>query len=265
MYIHENRAKRGIKSNNNSALYDKIIEIIDNGDSIEYNKIFETDNEIEAYEFEYNTINEIGLCNLCNITKDFLKTSLSDRVKEGMSKSIKWKKSIEYKRSEERREYYREINKGHRNPRYGKINTKEHMDSIKKSLIGIPKSEEHRKKISDAIAGIERSPETRLKLSDSLRKSEKFQNAVKSEEFRNKQRQSTQKRHDNSITYIFEYNGLEIRHNGALSKMALDYEITFYHLKRLRYGEVEEYNGWRFIEMINNSFKSKSYKKMSNI
>ena len=256
MYIHEDRARKGIKSNNNSALYYKIIDIIEVGESIEYDKIFETDNEVDAYEFEYSTIDSIGIENLCNITKDFLKTSLSERVKIGLSKSSKWKEVLEYKKSKELKDYYREINTGSRNPRYGKKNTKEHMDSIKKSLIGIPKSKEHRKKISEAITGIERSSETKSKLSESLKKSEKFQNVVKSEDFRNKHKESTQKRHNESIIYIFDYNGLEIRHNGALKKMALEYEITFYHLRRLRYGQVEEYNGWRFIEMINNSFRT---------
>ena len=37
--------------------------------------------------------------------------------------------------------------------------------------------------------------------------------------------------------------------------MAEDYNISFTYLKKLRYGEIEEYKGWKFISMENKSFK----------
>lgn len=254
MFIHEKRARKGIKSNNNSSLFEKIQSIIKSG-NIEYNKIFETDDECEAYKFEVETIEKFGLDNLCNLTKDYLKTSVSDMVKAALSKSEKWKEVQVKKKSTETREYYRKINTGESNPRYGKKNTEEHMNTIKNSLIGIPKSEEHRKKIGDAIRGIVRSDEFKQKLSESLKKSTKLKEVTQSEEFKNKHRKNAKKRHTELITYYFEYNGDIITHKGGLKNMATEYEISFYQLKRLRYGIIDEYNGWKFLSIENNSFK----------
>jgi hypothetical protein len=253
MFIHEKRARKNIKSNNNSSLFEKIFSIIFNNESIEYKKIFETDNECEAYKFEYETIEKIGLQNLCNLTKDYLKTSVSDRVKEGLSKSEKFKSVLELKRTLGVRQYYKEINLGEKNPRFGKKNTEEHMIAIKNSLIGVPKSEEHKNKISDALKGIKRSDDTKNKVSESLKKSTKFQEKVHSEEFRNTHRINTKKRHDELITYYFEYNGDEVIHKGGLQNMEENYDISFNTLRKLRYGKLEEWNGWRFIKMTNNS------------
>lgn len=58
-----------------------------------------------------------------------------------------------------------------------------------------------------------------------------------------------------TITYYFEYNGDIITHKGGLKNMATEYEISFYQLKRLRYGIIDEYNGWKFLSIENNSFK----------
>ncbi len=253
MYVHEQRAIKGIKSNNNSALFNKINEILKLDQKIEYTKIFETDDELEAYRIEYEKIDEIGLDNLCNLTKDYLKTSVSDMVKIGLKKSEKWKEAIENKKSDETREYYRIINTGEKNPRYGKKNTNGHMECIKKSLIGVPKSLEHRDKISKALTGIKRSDEYKNKLSESLRNSEKLKEVTQSIEFRNKHKYNTTKRHEELITYYFEYNGNIIIHKGGLKNMADKYEITFYNLKRLRYGIITEYKGWKFISMDNKS------------
>jgi hypothetical protein len=257
MFVHEKRALRGIKSNNNTALFKKIQSIIESENKIEYNKIFETDDECEAYKFESETIEQMGLDNLCNLTKNYLKTSLSERVKVGLSKSKKWIEVLENKKSLEMREYYKMINTGENNPRYGKNNTEEHMIAIKNSLIGIPKSEEHKKKIADAIRGISRSDEFKQKVSESLRNSTKFKEVTQSEEFKNKHRQNAKKRHKELITYYFEYNGDIIIHNGGLKDMSLTHDISLYYLKKLRYGEIEEYKGWKFILLDNKSFKQK--------
>lgn len=146
MYIHEQKFRKGIKSNNNTSLFEKIKSIIESGNSIEYKKIFETDIETDAYKVEVETIENLGIDNICNLTTSYLKSNLSDIVKTSLKKSLKFKESLDKKRTEEIREYYRSINMGEKNPRYGKKNTIEHMESIKKSLIGVPKTEEHRKK-----------------------------------------------------------------------------------------------------------------------
>ena len=255
MFIHEKRAIKGIKSNNNSALYEKIKSILDDNKKIEYNKIFETDDECEAYKFEFETIENIGIENLCNLTKDWVKTSVSERVKIGISKSTKFKDAINNKKSIETREYYRKINTGENNPRYGKKNTVDHMTAIKNSLIGVSKSDEHKEKISKSLKGLERSDETKKKLSESLKKSTKFKEVVNSEDFKNKHKENTKKRHDELMTYYFEYLGETIVHKGGLKNMSEKYNISHHILKKLRYGVIGEYKGWKFISFENLSFK----------
>jgi hypothetical protein len=249
MYIHEKKALKGIKSNNNSSLFEKILSVIKSSSEIEYQKIFETDDECLAYKIEYETIDSFGLENLCNLTKDYIKTSVSQMVKNSLSKSEKWANVIQYKKSKQSREHYRQMNLGEKNPRYGKHNTIEHMNAIKKSLVGIPKSDEHKKKISDAITGIKRSKETKIKLSESLKNSSKFKEKVQSENFKQKHRENTKKRHDELITYVFECDGVLINHKGGLKNLSLIYDISFYYLKKLRYGEIDNHKGWKFISM----------------
>jgi uncharacterized protein YcbK (DUF882 family) len=256
MFIHEKRTRKGIKPNNNTALFEKIKTIIENGAEVEYSKIFETDDEIEAYKFEFEKIEEIGIDNLCNLTKDYLRTSVSDMVKIALKKSKKWKESQMRKKSIETREYYRSINTGENNPRYGKTNTEQHMNAIKRSLIGVAKSDEHKKKISESLKGIIRSDEFKKKISDSLRNSSNFKEATQSEEFRNKHKKNAKKRHDDLITYYFEFNGDIIIHKGGLKNMSDKYNISYYYLKKLRYGQIIEYNGWKFISLENMSFKT---------
>ena len=104
---------------------------------------------------------------------------------------------------------------------------------------------------------LKRSDETKLKLSNSLKSSKKFQDVVKSEEFKNKHRDNTKKRHENLITYVFKHFDEIIIHKGGLKNMSNNYDISFYQLKRLRYGEIDEYNGWVFVSLQNDSFKKK--------
>jgi hypothetical protein len=250
MYIHEYRFRKGIKSNNNTSLFEKIKSIIESGNSIEYNKVFETDIEIDAYKIEFETIKSLGIDNLCNLTTDYLKSNLSEIVKTSLKKSIKFKESLDKKRTPEIREHYRLINTGEKNPRYGKKNTIDHMEAIRKSLLNVPKTEDHKKKISNALKNHIRSDEHKKKISHGLLKSEKFKNFVKSDKNRETQRRITQLRHDNSLIYIFTHNGKEIIHKGKLKNLE-ELGISFYYLKKLRYGEINEHNGWRFVSMGN--------------
>lgn len=251
MYIHEKRAKVGIKSNNNSALYEKILSILSIGDEIDYFKIYETDDEIDSYKIEVELIDKIGLDNLCNLTRDYLKTSVSEMVKNGLKKSEKFKKVIENKRSPEIREYYRIINTGENNHRYGKKNTPEHNEAIFNSLKDIPKSIEHRNKISNSLKRYKKTKKHLDNISKSLKNSENFKSVVKSEAFREKHRKISKKRHDEKITYYFKYNESIVIHKGGLKNMTEDYSISFYYLKKLRYGDIDEYKGWKFIKMEN--------------
>jgi len=253
MYIHEKRFNKGIKSNNNSSLYFKIKEIKENNLEILYEKVFFTDDEIQAYDKETEIIKEIGLENLTNLLEEhYLKTNLSDRVKEGLKKSKKFEKSQEYKKSDECRNYYREINLGEKNPRYGKTNTKEHMECIKKSLINIPKTEEHKNKIKQALLFYEKTEEHRNNISNGLKNSTLFYDIVKGNEFREVQKKSALKRSNSKIKYIFSFNEKIIEHYGGLEHMSDIYDISISILKNLRYGKIQEYNGWKFIELINN-------------
>lgn len=248
MFIHEKKFRKGIKSNNNTSLFEKIQSIINSGSEIEYNKIFETDNEIDAYRTEFETIMNLGIENLCNLTTDYLKSNLSEIVKMSLKKSTKFKESLDKKRTEEVREYYREINTGEKNPRYGKKNSLSHMDAIKKSLTNIPKTEEHRNKISNSLKNHIKSDNHRHNISEGLLKSDKFNKFVKSDENRENQRKRTQSRHDNSLIYVFMKDGEKIIHKGKLKNME-KYGISFYYLKKLRYGKIENHEGWKFVEM----------------
>ena len=80
-------------------VYGRILSILSIGDEIDYFKIYETDDEIDSYKIEVELIDKIGLDNLCNLTRDYLKTSVSEMVKNGLKKSEKFKKVIENKRS----------------------------------------------------------------------------------------------------------------------------------------------------------------------
>ena len=65
MYYHEMVAKSGKLYNKKLQTY--ILELLNLNYTIRYNKIFETDDELDAYEFETNRIESIGLPNLCNL------------------------------------------------------------------------------------------------------------------------------------------------------------------------------------------------------
>jgi hypothetical protein len=68
MFIHENRAKKQFPiKGENLKLRNKIHSIWKKDGKIKYNKIFFTDNSLEAYNKETNRILEIGIVNLCNL------------------------------------------------------------------------------------------------------------------------------------------------------------------------------------------------------
>jgi len=94
MYNHENVVRReGICSTNNYDLTNKIKNIINSGNDIEYKIFVEEIDEDAAYEIEKKKINEVGLDNLCNLTKGGRGCSGIERIREKQSKATKrrWK------------------------------------------------------------------------------------------------------------------------------------------------------------------------------
>ena len=81
MYVHENYVKRGRLPNGNKNLFEKIKEIKDLELNIIYTKVFETDDEKLAYEYENMLINKIGKENLCNVIDDKLLIGMCDNTK----------------------------------------------------------------------------------------------------------------------------------------------------------------------------------------
>ena len=67
MYKHEKYTLNNKLPNGNKSLFDKIKEIKMNNLDIIYKKVFETDDETLAYQFENKLINEVGIDNLCKI------------------------------------------------------------------------------------------------------------------------------------------------------------------------------------------------------
>lgn len=67
MYVHEQKAKRGIASNNNYKLFRKIKEILNTEMTINYVVIAENLTQEDALKLENTKIQEIGLNRLCNL------------------------------------------------------------------------------------------------------------------------------------------------------------------------------------------------------
>jgi hypothetical protein len=67
MYNHYYNTKKHKIPNGNFRLYEKIKSIIINEESIEYKIVFSSNNEKEAYDKEFQLIQEIGIDNLCNL------------------------------------------------------------------------------------------------------------------------------------------------------------------------------------------------------
>lgn len=67
MYSHYSNVKNHKIPNGNFRLYNKIKSIIGNGRSIDYKIIFSSENEKEAYDKEFQMIQEICIDNLCNL------------------------------------------------------------------------------------------------------------------------------------------------------------------------------------------------------
>jgi hypothetical protein len=87
MKKHVKLAKKDKISNGNTHLYNKIKSILISNDDVEYQIVYETDNEISAYEKEQELIIEHGLQNLCNMSMGY--NIITDEIKYKISSSIK--------------------------------------------------------------------------------------------------------------------------------------------------------------------------------
>jgi hypothetical protein len=67
MYVHQSNVRHGKSTHNNWELFREIKSIIDAGSSVKYNKVYHTDVENDAYDYEEKLIALYGLDNLCNI------------------------------------------------------------------------------------------------------------------------------------------------------------------------------------------------------
>jgi hypothetical protein len=250
MYIHEKRAKRGVKSNNNTALFDSICDILNKNLNIKYLKAFETDNEKEAYDFEFKEIQKFGLHNLTNISDTRLHQGISHNVKLGMANSVKWNNLKELYKSDDYKEKCRIANLGENNPFYGKkwnANQRTNIINANKRH----KSEEHKKKIGKAHKGKIVSKETRDKLSESLKNSKKFQEKIKSEEYRKKQSENNSgSNNNNAKTYMFiSPENTEYLIKGGFKIFCVDKQLSIGGMQRVAHGKSSSYKGWCVYEV----------------
>lgn len=136
MYSHYYNAKKHKIPNGNFRLYEKIKSIITNEKSIEYRILFQTDNEKEAYDKEFEFIQKIGIDNLCNLFLGYGKSYSGEKhwnfgrttpqdVKDKIRKS-----KLGDKHTEESKKKMSEKRQGERHPMFGK----HHTDSTRKQM-----------------------------------------------------------------------------------------------------------------------------------
>lgn len=249
MKKHENWVrKKGEDLTNNKYKFDRIKKIIDRGLSVITKKVFESDYEGECYTYEKKIIEEIGIDNLCNIFSPLDIKGVSQRSKEGLLKSEKNKKRLEYIKTHEYKENCRKRNLGENNPCFGKKWNENQENKIKEANRK-PKSEEHKKKISNSLKKYTKTEEHRKKISESLKNSE---NLKKSQDdvYRDKIRKKTiGSLNPNSKTYIFlnEVDGIfEVK--GFLRMFLKEKNITYYKFEKMKKERDFKFNGWTLLE-----------------
>lgn len=122
MYKHVKDVKLGkIPNKTNHKLFKKIREILDCGNAVVYEKLIETDQELEALALESAFIDFYGLDKLCNYLKSWFGIShkrKETRIKQSLAH--KGKKSYMYgiPKTEEQKRKNREAHLGENNYRY---------------------------------------------------------------------------------------------------------------------------------------------------
>lgn len=143
MYEHEKFIINNWKTYTNPQLKNKIRKILKENGFIHYVKVFETDSEQEAYDFETREIARIGRSNLCNLTDG------GDGFKGGT-----------FHHTEEHKRKISQLFKG-------KPKSEEHKQKLKQSKLNKPTmywkgkqfSREHKQKLSQARRSWKMSPE----------------------------------------------------------------------------------------------------------
>ncbi len=184
MFNHEKCVKRNEIPNKNKHLFYKIKEILTEGLSIKYKKVYDNLEEKEAWLKEIEEekrLKEIGvkLCNLvpCGCGGDTLsnhpdKVEIFRKIGEKRPKQLseKWKHNISVgltgrKASLETRKKLSISLTGEKNPMFGKTFSEEIRKKISDAGVGRVFSKETREKIGKAHKGKILSEETKLKLS----------------------------------------------------------------------------------------------------
>lgn len=212
MYKHEQYALNNKLPNGNKNLFDKIIEIKLNNLEIIYNKVLETEDEMEAYEFENKLINEIGIDKLCN--------SISNQVLIGIANNTKnsnwYYNSItdEYRLFKKEDEIPEGFLKGSpkttlaMNKWWNSLDKNKLEEYKQKMSNSLKKSQKHKIKVS--------SEEYKEKLSNALKNSENFKIYNKNRKKRGKYKESEKTLNrrkpsiliDDSNNIIMEFRGL---------------------------------------------------------
>jgi len=177
MYKHEEDVQKDrIPNGTNIYLGRKIKKILSLKMQIEYKKVFITEKRQEAFDTEVRMIAEIGLNNLCNLTKGgdcppcqtgYKHSEEAKRKIGDASRGNHYGLGIKF--SDETKRKMSESRKGKKNHFYGKNHseeTKKKISETKKSQ-KLNLSEEHKRKISEATKGRILSFETRRKISES--------------------------------------------------------------------------------------------------
>lgn len=140
MYYHEQVIRNGDLLSNEK-LDNKIRLLINEDIKIEYKKIYETDDEKEAYKQEEQEIKKIGLNNLCNLTDRNWPPIITEETKKKISMANNGRFASE--------EIKRKISESLK----GRKRSKEQIKKWKKSMKGYKHSEETKKKISEVLKG----------------------------------------------------------------------------------------------------------------
>jgi hypothetical protein len=253
MYLHQiTIIKYNYDLTRNKRKYDIIKNIINTGKDVICEKVFKSGSESECYEMEMEIVSRIGIENLTNIVFPSNSGELSKIVKERLANSEINKKRLEKIKSKEWREKCRINNLGEKNPRFGKKNSEKWKDSIRRSNKK-PKTEEHKNKISHSLKNYKRTEKHCENISNSLKKSEIFQNIMKSDSLRKKiSEKSKGEKNGNSKKFIFiSPDGINFEVSGGLWNFIKSNKLSYLGIKKLRNGEIDNYKGWK-INLKNN-------------
>jgi hypothetical protein len=132
LYTHVSLVKVGKIPNNNKHLYYKIRNILNEGESITYRKVYENLTELDALKYEFNEENRLRLLDikLCNLAPCGTANIIGSFVK-----NKKWEEIMGIKKSLERKKRLIEWNKKFHS---GLHHTQQTIEKIRQSSFGRP-------------------------------------------------------------------------------------------------------------------------------